>query len=65
MAPIHQTFVSQVLTGNIAPTRGNGVVESAIRVLKKQLLWLRFFAPVEELRLGLATFATQYNAAWP
>ena len=33
-------------------------------MLKEQLLWVRFFATVEELRLGLATFAAQYNNAW-
>ena len=43
---------------------GNGVAERTIRMLKEQLLWVRFFATVEELRLGLATFATQYNDAW-
>jgi len=43
---------------------GNGVAERAIRMLKEQLLWVRFFTTVEELRLGLATFAAQYNDAW-
>ena len=43
---------------------GNGVAERTIRMLKEQLLWVRLFATVEELRLGLATFATQYNDAW-
>ena len=43
---------------------GNGVAERTIRMLKEQLLWVRFFTTVEELRLGLATFATQYNDAW-
>jgi hypothetical protein len=43
---------------------GNGVAERAIRMLKEQLLWVRFFITVEELRLGLATFAAQYNDAW-
>lgn len=42
----------------------NGVAERTIRMLKEQLLWVRFFTTVEELRLGLATFATQYNDAW-
>ena len=43
---------------------GNGVAERTIRMLKEQLLWVRFFTTVEKLRLGLATFATQYNDAW-
>lgn len=43
---------------------GNGVAERAIRTLKEQLLWVRHFTTVEELRQALATFATQYNASW-
>lgn len=43
---------------------GNGVAERAIRTLKEQLLWVRHFATVEELRLALAQFAALYNATW-
>jgi putative transposase len=43
---------------------GNGVAERAILMLKEQLLWVRFLATVEELRLGLAAFAVQYNQEW-
>ena len=43
---------------------GNGVAERAIRTLKEQLLWVRHFATVEELRLALVEFASLYNAAW-
>ena len=43
---------------------GNGVAERAIRTLKEQLLWVRHFATVEELRQALAAFAAQYNASW-
>lgn len=43
---------------------GNGVAERAIRTLKEQLLWLRHFTTVEELRQALAAFATLYNATW-
>ena len=43
---------------------GNGVAERAIRTLKEQLLWVRHFATVEELRHALAAFAAQYNACW-
>lgn len=43
---------------------GNGVAERAIRTLKEQLLWVRHFATVEELRLALAEFAACYNASW-
>lgn len=43
---------------------GNGVAERAIRTLKEQLLWVRHFTTVEELRLALAEFAALYNATW-
>lgn len=43
---------------------GNGVAERAIRTLKEQLLWVRHFATIEELRLALAAFAALYNASW-
>jgi putative transposase len=43
---------------------GNGVAERAIRTLKKQVLRVRHFATVEDLRQALAAFATEYNAAW-
>ena len=43
---------------------GNGVAERAIRTLKEQLLWVRHFATIEELRLALAQFAALYNATW-
>jgi putative transposase len=43
---------------------GNGVAERAIRTLKEQLLWVRNFATVEELRLELSRFAALYNATW-
>jgi len=43
---------------------GNGVAERAIRTLKEQLLWVRHFATVEELRQALAEFAAHHNAHW-
>ena len=43
---------------------GNGVAERAIRTLKEQLLRVRDFATVEELRQALAAFAAEYNASW-
>ena len=43
---------------------GNGVAERAIRTLKEQLLWVRHFETVEELRRALASFAAKYNASW-
>jgi transposase InsO family protein len=43
---------------------GNGVAERAFRTLKEQLLWVRHFTTVEELRQALAAFAADYNASW-
>jgi hypothetical protein len=38
--------------------------ERFIRTLKKQLLWVRTFDTVEELRLALLEFKARYNRAW-
>jgi len=43
---------------------GNGVAERFVRTLKEQLLWLRYFRNVEELREGLLEFAERYNRSW-
>jgi putative transposase len=43
---------------------GNGVAERFIRTLKEQLLWVRTFDTVEELRLALREFQVRYNRAW-
>lgn len=43
---------------------GNSVAERAIRTLKEQLLWVRHFATVEELRQALTALAAEYNASW-
>jgi putative transposase len=43
---------------------GNGVAERAIPTLKEQLLWVRHFATIEELRLALTEFTARYNASW-
>lgn len=43
---------------------GNGVSERFIRTLKEQLLWIRYFATVEELRLALLEFKDKYNHQW-
>ena len=47
-----------------APARGQRGAERAIGTLKEQLVWVRHFATVEELRQALATFAARYNASW-
>ncbi len=43
---------------------GNGCVERAIRTLKEQLLWVKTFATVEELRVALLQWAELYNKQW-
>ena len=43
---------------------GNGCAERFIRVLKENLLWVRRFATVEELRLALIAFKRTYNQTW-
>ena len=43
---------------------GNGVAERFIRTLKEQLLWVRPFDTVEELRVALLDFKDRYNRAW-
>jgi transposase InsO family protein len=42
----------------------NGCVERFIRTLKEQLLWVRVFQNVEELRCALAEFRQRYNQRW-
>jgi putative transposase len=43
---------------------GNGCAERVIRTLKENLLWVRRFATVEELRQALLDFRRRYNATW-
>ena len=43
---------------------GNGCAERFIRVLKENLLWIRRFDTVEELRLALLAFKQTYNRSW-
>ena len=43
---------------------GNGVAERFIRTLKEQLLWVRTFDTVEELRVALLEFKDRYNSGW-
>ena len=42
----------------------NGCVERFIRTLKEQLLWVKAFQNVEELRGALAEFRDRYNQRW-
>ncbi len=43
---------------------GNGCAERFIRTLKENLLWVRTFDTVEELRQALLEFRDTYNATW-
>ena len=43
---------------------GNGCVERFIRTLKENLLWVRRFNTIEELRLALHAFKDSYNQSW-
>ena len=42
----------------------NGCVERFMRTLKEQLLWVRVFQNIEELRCALAEFRERYNQRW-
>jgi transposase InsO family protein len=48
----------------IREPEGNGCAERFIRVLKENLLWVRRFDTVEELRLALQAFKQTYNRTW-
>jgi transposase InsO family protein len=43
---------------------GNGCAERFIRTLKENLLWVRTFDTVEDLRRALLAFRQTYNATW-
>jgi transposase InsO family protein len=43
---------------------GTGCAERFIRTLKENLLWLRTFDTVEDLRRALLEFRETYNAIW-
>jgi transposase InsO family protein len=43
---------------------GNGCIERFFRSLKQQLLWIRHFDDLEQLRLALVQFRETYNRHW-
>ncbi len=43
---------------------GNGCIERFFRTLKEQLLWIRPFRDLEELRAALTDFRDRYNHHW-
>lgn len=44
--------------------QGNGVDERFVRTLKENLLWVRSFETVEDLRQGLLEYQETYNRQW-
>jgi putative transposase len=48
----------------VGAPEGNGCAERFIRTLKENLLWVRTFDTVEELRQALLDFRKTYNATW-
>jgi putative transposase len=42
----------------------NGCVERFLRTLKEQLLWVKVFRNVEELRCALTEFRERYHQRW-
>ena len=48
----------------IREPEGNGCAERFIRLLKENLLWVRSFATIEQLRQALIEFKHIYNQQW-
>jgi transposase InsO family protein len=48
----------------VGEPQGNGIAERFVRLLKKNLLWVRPFETAEELRLALLEFQETYNNHW-
>lgn len=48
----------------VGEPQGNGCAERFIGLLKENLLWVRTFATLEELRQALIQFKQQYNEQW-
>jgi len=48
----------------VGEPEGNVCAERFVRTLKEQLLWLRWFDTVDELRAALQEFKEKYNREW-
>ena len=48
----------------VCAPEGNGCAERFIRTLKENLLWIRTFETIEDLRQALLTFRETYNSTW-
>ena len=52
------------LASYVREPQDNGIAERFVRILKENLLWVRSFRTVEELRLALLAFKETYNHQW-
>lgn len=48
----------------VAAPEGKGVAERSFRILEEQLLWVRIFDTVEDLRLALLELQRRFNERW-
>jgi putative transposase len=48
----------------VSAPKGNGCAERFIRTLKENLLWVRTFETIEELRQAPLAFRETYNTKW-
>ena len=71
MASIHQCPDSATIHCGIESSpafvrapEGNGCAERFIRTLKENLLWVRTFETIEELRRAVLAFKDAYNTTW-
>jgi putative transposase len=68
MADIFQTEIAflgiESSPAFVRAPEGNGCAERFIRTLKENLLWVRTFETIEDLRLALLDFRQIYNTAW-
>jgi putative transposase len=49
---------------SVRAPEGNGCAERFIRTLKENLLWLRSFETIEELRQAVLAFKERYHRTW-
>ena len=56
--------VDEGLTAFVRQPEGNGCIERFFRTLKEQLLWVRRFRNLDELRAALIEFRQHYNEHW-
>ena len=56
--------VDEGLTAFVRQPEGNGCIERFFRTLKEQLLWIRRFRDLAELREALNEFRHRYNQHW-